>query len=89
MGSPGKGKDWHHIVEQSQIKKSGFKPNMIHNEANVVPVEHGVHMKISGYYSSKQLFTDGKIVRDWLAGKSFQEQFQFGIEVLEKFGIVP
>jgi hypothetical protein len=26
MGNAGTGKDWHHIVEQSQIEKSGFSP---------------------------------------------------------------
>ena len=40
------------------------------------------------YYSSKDLFTGGKTVRDWLSTKSFKEQFEFGKRQLEKFGTV-
>ena len=34
LGSPGKNKHWHHIGEQSQIKKSGFDLTQIHNTDN-------------------------------------------------------
>ncbi len=44
---------WHHIVEQSQIKKSGFRPEEIHNVNNVIAIDHAVHMKITGYYNPK------------------------------------
>ena len=76
------------IVEQSQIKKSGFDPTQIHNTNNLIAVDKATHAKISGYYSSKQAFTGGKTVRDWLAGQSFEAQFEFGIDVLKKFGVI-
>ena len=31
LGSPGEGNQWHHIVEQSQIQKSGFETQLIQN----------------------------------------------------------
>jgi hypothetical protein len=37
-------------------------------------------VKISGYYSSKQPFSEGKTVRQWLSTKSYEEQYEFGIE---------
>ncbi len=40
QGSPGEGNDWHHIVEQSQITKSGFSPEQIHNTSNIIAVDH-------------------------------------------------
>lgn len=40
IGSAGDGNDWHHIVEQSQIKKSGFSPEQIHNTNNIIAVDH-------------------------------------------------
>ena len=91
LGSPGEGNAWHHIVEQSQISKSRFTSNQVNNINNVISIPHGkgtVHAKISGYYSSKQFFTGGKTVRKWLAGQSFQDQFDFGMNLLEEYGTV-
>jgi hypothetical protein len=87
LGPIGDSKAWHHIVEQSQIKKSRFSPRQIHNTRNIIALDSTIHAKISGYYSSKPEFTRGKTVRDWLAGQSYQEQYQFGIIVLNRFGI--
>ena len=89
LGSPGKGNQWHHIVEQSQIKKTGFLPEQINNVKNIVAVPSGkgsIHSSISAYYSSIQPFTGGLRVRDWLAGRSFDEQFAFGLNQLSKYG---
>ncbi len=47
-----------------------------------------IHSKISAYYSSIQDFTDGMRVRDWLANKSFQEQFEEGMKILRRYGDV-
>ncbi len=91
MGSPGSGNAWHHIVEQSQIGRSGFSSNQVNNVNNIVSVPHGkgtVHAQISGFYSSKPDFTNGMTVREWLSGKSFDEQFEFGLGILRKYGEV-
>ena len=89
IGSAGSGKEWHHIVEQSQIKKSGFSPNSIHNTSNIIAIEKRVHRKISGYYSTKSFqYTGGLSVRDWLAGQSYEKQLEFGINVLKQFGVI-
>jgi len=39
-----------------------------------------------GYYSSKQYFTDGQTVRNWLKPQSFEDQYNFGIQILKDFG---
>jgi hypothetical protein len=89
LGSPGEGNAWHHIVEQSQIKKSGFDPTQIHNTNNLIAVDKATHAKISGYYNTKSFdFTGGLSVRDWLAGQSFEAQYEFGLNVLKKFGVI-
>ena len=87
IGSPGKGNEWHHIVEQCQIKKSGFDVQLINNPKNLVSIDKGLHHKISAYYSR----IDSKIsetvrVRDWLAGQSYQTQYNFGIGIIKMFG---
>lgn len=89
LGDPGTGNAWHHIVEQSQIDKSGFSSEIVNN---IISIPHGagsIHAAISGYYTSKPAFTDGLSVRDWLAqNKTFEEQFEFGLYVLRRYGEV-
>ena len=62
-----------------------YQKNLIQSQSNKVTLDYGVHRKISGYYSSKQGFTNGMRVRDWLAGQSFEEQTRFGWEVIRHF----
>ena len=89
MGSAGPGKEWHHIVEQSQIKKTGFSPEKIHNTSNMIAIDKNIHRKISGYYNYKGFsFTNGLSVREWLAGQSYEKQFEYGIGILKKFGVI-
>ncbi len=89
IGSAGIGNDWHHIVEQAQIGKSGFSPEQIHNTSNIIAVDHATHMKITGYYNTKSFdFTNGLSVREWLAGQSYEEQYSFGLNVLRQFGVI-
>ena len=85
IGSPGEGKEWHHIVEQCQMKKSGFTTQMIQNTGNIISISKGTHRAISGYYSSIQPFTGGVTVRNWLAGQSFEAQYEFGLNVIQMF----
>lgn len=85
IGSAGDGNEWHHIVEQSQIDKSGFSSKMVNNPDNVVSIPREVHQKITGYYNSKPEFTNGLTYREWLAGQSYETQYESGLEILEKF----
>ena len=89
FGAAEQGYEWHHIVEQSQIKKSGFPPQQIHNTSNMIQVEKSVHHQITGYYNAKYFeFTYGESVRDWLSGQTFEFQTEFGVKVLKGFGVV-
>jgi len=96
LGLPGYESNWHHIVEQSQIKdtRAGFASTDVNNLDNIITLPSGsgsIHSEISGYYSSIDLDLTGGVritVRDWLATKSFDEQFKFGIQYLQKFGNV-
>ena len=87
-GPAGEGMEWHHIVEQSQINKSGFDSSMINNGNNMIPIDEATHRKISGYYSRKVPGTDMSF-RDWLAYNDvpFEQQQEIGIKILELYGI--
>jgi len=93
LGDAGDGKAWHHIVEQSQVgARAGFAVDEVNNVKNVISIPTGsgtVHSKISAHYSSKFPDLTGDLtVRDWLATKSFDEQFEYGKELLEQYGEV-
>ena len=88
-GKAGDGQAWHHIVEQNPSNIQKFGAENIHKASNLVKVESGkgsLHARVSGFYSSKQPFTGGLTVRQWLGTKNFQEQFEFGMKMLKKFG---
>ena len=92
LGSAGSNKAWHHIVEQNQISGSGFSATNIHNTKNLISIPSGysgsVHSQITGHYASIQPYTNGMTVRQWLAGQSFQVQFEYGLQQLNNYGTV-
>ena len=89
LGDAGDGMEWHHIVEQSQIGRSGFPVEQVQNTSNTIAVEETIHDQISGFYNSNIAGPGTGRVRDWLAGQSFEAQYGFGLQVLQKFGVTP
>jgi hypothetical protein len=88
-GAAGPGMAWHHIVEQTPANVLRFGNTLIHNTANLIRLPHGkgtIHNQISAFYSSKQPFTGGQTVRQWLSSKTYDEQMAFGKSVMERFG---
>ena len=86
LGSPGKGKRWHHIVEQHKGNVKRFGPEAIHNTENVISLEAGLHTDLSAFYSSKRRFitgTDGLTVRQWISAQSYEAQQEFGRRAIE------
>jgi hypothetical protein len=90
LGSAGEGKQWHHIVEQTEGNIKRFGPQALHNTENVMALDEGIHRRISAYYSSKDpRFSDRETVRQWLSGQSFQAQREFGLKILQQYGVIP
>jgi len=85
MGPAGPDMQWHHVVEQTGGNVSRFGSEAIHNTDNLVALETSVHRKISGYYSSKQAFTGGQTVRQWLSTQSYEAQQRFGQRIMDRF----
>ncbi len=93
-GSASPGNELHHIVEQNGFKglnEQKFGKTNIHNTKNLIDIpgkDAGtLHKKVTGYYNSKDSrFSDTKIIREWLADKSFQFQYDFGIARLKELG---
>ncbi len=89
LGPAGKGKAWHHIVEQTPGNISRFGPEAIHNTENVIAVDAKVHERISAFYSSRQRVSGDMVVREWLRTQSYEQQRAFGLDVLRRFGVIP
>ncbi|QAT85509.1 putative lipoprotein [Corallococcus coralloides] len=89
-GPAGQGKQWHHIVEQTDGNVRRFGPQALHNTENVIAIDEAVHLEISRYYSSKDIaVTGGQTIRQWLSSQSLQAQRDFGIKTLIRVGAVP
>jgi RHS repeat-associated protein len=83
LGPAGEANVYDHIVEQSQMGKSGFSSEQINNAENLNPVPSGLNQIKANYYNSIQPFSNGLRVRNWLAGQSFEDQWNFGMSVTE------
>jgi RHS repeat-associated protein len=90
--APGAGEQIHHIVEQTPGNLAAFGAQAIHNTANAVPVAASTHIgkgSISAYYSGiDRNFSETMIVRKWLSGQSYDDQYQFGLDTLRRFGVL-
>ena len=87
MGSAGPGKEWHHIVEQTPGNVKRFGAQAVQNTENIVPLDKGIHTRISSLYSSIQRDITGSstlTVRQWLSTQSYEAQREFGLLAIEK-----
>ncbi|RKH29418.1 hypothetical protein D7Y13_15560 [Corallococcus praedator] len=86
MGPAGAGKEWHHIVEQTPSNVNRFGAQAVHNTENIVPLDKGLHTRLSGLYSSiRRIITaSGNLtVRQWLSTQSLEAQREFGLLAIE------
>jgi hypothetical protein len=77
----------HHIVEKGDHNKD-LSQEDIQSPENIALVPTYRHWKITNYYQMPQEETDWIPPREYLRGKSFDEQYQFGLGVLRKFGVL-
>ncbi len=89
FGAAGEGRQWHHIVGQHAKNISKFGAERIHDIENMINIDAKVHAKISGLYNSKQAYSEGLRVREWLAKQPFDKQREFGLKVLREYGVIP
>ncbi|RKG83032.1 hypothetical protein D7W82_25795 [Corallococcus sp. CA049B] len=94
MGPAGNGKEWHHIVEQTDGNVARFGPQALHNTENVIPLDKELHSLVSAFYSSKSLQMTGSnslTVRQWLSAQPYAAQREFGLRMVDyaKNGTLP
>jgi hypothetical protein len=81
------GYEEHHIVEQgpNEGKISG---DLLQSKANRISIPYYAHRDISDFYSTPNPDYGGSSPRDFLRGKSFDEQYQEGLKILRKLGVL-
>jgi len=87
MGKAGEGKEWHHLVEKHGFNLKRFGAEALHNTENVIPLEKGLHTKVSAFYSSKNFELTGSYgltVREWIRTQGYEAQRSFGLYVIKK-----
>ena len=92
MGPAGHGKAWHHIVEQHADNVAKFGHPSLQNTKNVISIPGGfkgsLHSKVTGHYNSLMPGTSMR-VRDYVKTLPYNQQYQYGIDVLKSFGWTP
>ncbi|NTX05801.1 hypothetical protein HUA75_29005 [Myxococcus sp. CA040A] len=88
MGPAGNNQEWHHIVEQTPDNVRRFGPHALHNTENVVPLDKGLHTRVSAFFSSIRRDITGSplTVRQWLKTRSLEFQRDFGLTAIENIG---
>ena len=89
------GYEKHHIVEKGK-QNDDLKPSekeRIESDENIVSIPYAAHRCITAYYQTKMRNDpegngdnsdeDAMTPREYLRGKSFEEKFNFGLEIMK------
>ena len=88
-----RGYEVHHIVE-AQKRSSDPQRNAerfgdwIDSRENLVRVPYWRHVEISSWYSTVNEDYNGLSPRDYLRGRSWEEQYEIGLKALRRFGVL-
>jgi hypothetical protein len=82
----------HHIVEQGPQNDdlSPEEKQLIDDPEDIVRVPRYTHQQLTNYYRNvdDNPPCNGLTPRQYLRGKSFEDRYQFGLNVLRKMGII-
>jgi hypothetical protein len=84
---PGPGYEIHHVVEQKAARRAGYSEEMIESQVNRVRIPKYRHEQITGYYNGYDRDL-GMSPREYLRERTWQEQYEFGLEVLKDYGVL-
>lgn len=88
FGSAGENIDYHHIVEQGP--NAGSIPQTdLQSTGNIIRLPKLLHEEVSSWYSTPQMTEEGlQTPRQYLRGKSFEFQRNYGLDALRTMGII-
>jgi hypothetical protein len=83
LGPAGPGRQWHHLVE-ARLAGRRFPAELVHSTDNIVSLPIEVHRRVSAKMSSKDDYTEGKTLRDWLEHQPFAFQHGWGMRLVRE-----
>jgi hypothetical protein len=78
----------HHIVGQFAQNRLQFGNDLIDSPENKVRLPTAKHRDINGWYSRSSDDYDGLSPRDYLRGKSWDEQMREGLKIMRDKGVL-
>ena len=93
VSHPRLGYEIHHIIKKQSRSRDSlanlqrFRERLGTRE-NLVLIPRWRHVEISSWYSRKNNLYTGLILRKYLRGKSWEEQYEFGLEKPRDFGVL-
>lgn len=88
FGSAGPGNEYHHVVEQGGDNAINIPPELLHSTKNIFRVPRLLHELVNAEYAKPSVQDPTKSVREWLRTQPFDVQYEEGIKILKKLGIV-
>jgi hypothetical protein len=82
------GTDVHHIVERRAAARERFSEAWTYHPANEVRIPRMKHWEITGWYQTKSKAYKGQSPREYLRGKTWQERYEFGLQLLIDRGVL-
>ena len=102
-GKAGEGNEWHHIVEQSQVKNGSVLAQDVYSVNNTIKLDYANHRKITGIYNTRignlnqkgvtglsDLFSgvnQNITVRQYMSNLTYEQQYEMGISILKLLGV--
>jgi hypothetical protein len=86
------GYDEHHVVER-WAEEDGMLGDKIESPENIIPIPKLKHWEINNWLGKpnpryKNEKNEAISPREYMKGKSWEERYQFGLDVLKKFGVL-
>lgn len=84
----------HHIVEVTRgsddpsANRNVFSSEQLESDTNKVRIPYYAHRRISDYYQTPDEELGGLTPRKYLRGRSWEEQYEFGLKTLRRFGVL-
>ncbi|UUP16185.1 hypothetical protein [Nitratireductor thuwali] len=82
------GYDVHHIVEKTPAYQAGYTRGMIESADNKILIPRYKHWEITAWYGTRSDKFGGLTPREYLRGRSWEERYRIGIEMLVEKGVL-
>lgn len=88
FGSPGAGKQYHHVVTQGGSNGRKLPAESLQNTDNIIPLPTLLHEVVTDEYRRPAPDSSGRTLYQWLQTQSHQIQREMGLSILRELRIL-